>query len=197
MFFTFLADKMGIAHSLFLRKVPLVDHTCLWHCYTVPADHFGCVHWHWGRKHNANTKHATLTYTDTRSFVISLPFLSERKKLLGLWQHLYLAVAALFRCSDVSSCFYQVILSGRQPRTAALFILCYGDGGILSPDHHFDDMQRRGEAPFTAHICCHWCFPSCCDHRVEQSTHKWDACVERPALQGGEIGAYVCAKGHV
>ncbi len=34
-------------------------------------------------------------------------------------------------CSDVShglpQLFYQVILSGRQPRITALFILCYGD----------------------------------------------------------------------
>ena len=54
-----------------------------------------------------------------------------------------------FFCSDVSrglpQLFYQVILLGRQPRTAALFILCYGDGGIGSPDRHFDDMQRRGK----------------------------------------------------
>uniref|UniRef100_A0A3B4XUJ0 Uncharacterized protein n=1 Tax=Seriola lalandi dorsalis TaxID=1841481 RepID=A0A3B4XUJ0_SERLL len=59
------------------------------------------------------------------------------------------------------------ILSGRQPRTAALFILCYGDGGIGSPDHHFDDMQRRGERLCTAYICCHWRFPSCSDQQVE------------------------------
>lgn len=63
-----------------------------------------------------------------------------------------------FFCSDVyhslPQLFYQVILSGRQPRTAALFILCYGDRGIGSPDHRFDDMQRQGKdsATFTSAV---------------------------------------------
>lgn len=79
------------------------------------------------------------------------------------------SAAFIFRCSFFSSSsspprsdvsrglpqlFYQVILSGRQPRTAALFILRYGDGGIGSSDHRFDDMQRRGKdsAAFTSAV---------------------------------------------
>lgn len=47
---------------------------------------------------------------------------------MGPWPCLYLAAAILFLCVDVclglpQLFFYQVTLSGRQPRTAALFIL--------------------------------------------------------------------------
>lgn len=133
-------------------------------CYTHPADPSGCEHWHRGGEHSANTPntHAfsliqlpglqNCKNSHTLSLYVSMSLfllVSGLKNPLRLWQRLYLAAAVLFRCSDVShgfpQLFYQVILSGRQPRTAALFILCYRDRGIGSPDHHFEDMQSRGK----------------------------------------------------
>lgn len=110
--------------------MPALRHTSLWHCYTHPAPpHSGCVRRHKGGEYCFNT-HAKLPHT------LSL-YVFAWKKRLGPWRRLYLGAAVpfflFFFSSDVShglpQLFYQVILSGRQPRTAALFILCYGDRG--------------------------------------------------------------------
>lgn len=91
-------------------------------------------------------KHATLTYSHRHSYISFLPFffIFVRKKLLGLWQRLYLGAAVLFQCSDVSpAVFIKSFCQAGNPALLHYSYIGYRDGGIGSPDHHFDDMQRR------------------------------------------------------
>ena len=153
---------------------PIIRGTLLWHCYTHPADHSGCVRWHKSGECCVDT-HAKLPHT------LSL-YVFAWKKWLGPWRCLYLGdavrfVFSFFFSSDVShglpQLFYQVILSGRQPRTAALFILCYGDWGNRKSRPPLWWHAKKGER-LNVYICCHLGFPSCCDHQAEHRNHKWD-----------------------
>lgn len=144
----------AFSQSLFLNSVPVLLHTRLWHYFTHPADHSGCVHWHRGGEHCAGTQTHTLSLHVSMSLSL---LVSESEKPLGPWRRLYLAAAVpFFRRSDVShglpQLFYQVILSGRQPRTAALFILCYRDRKSRPPLWWHAKKGERLSATFTSAV---------------------------------------------
>ena len=131
--------------------MPALFRICLRRVYTHPVDHSRCVHWHGVGKHCQRTN--AYAYTHNNSYVglkrayfphVPFSFRSLNGRSHRDFDSTYTFLPQLFfgvvTSPTVSpSFFYQVILSGRQPRTAALFTLCYGDGGIGSPDQHFDD----------------------------------------------------------
>ena len=147
----------ALLKPLFLYWEPTV-HCAASGAATHPADDSGCVlaqRWSTLCQHT-NTQQTARTQTQTHSLHVPFCACLWMEEATGTLACLFLAAAVLF-CRVTSptvspSCFYQVTLSGRKPPAAALFIPCYWDRGIGSPDHHFDDLQEGGKTLRRSHL---------------------------------------------